>query len=63
MWQSWVEIEHYSVCVFHSHCCVQSALAWSFRYGRGSYGLGKLINTCHVYTARMSPALNGSSAL
>ena len=30
---------------------------------RGSYALGKLINTCHVYTARMSPALNGSSAL
>ena len=25
--------------------------------------LGKLINTCHIYTARMSPALNGSSAL
>ena len=24
--------------------------------------LGKLINTCHVYTARMNPALNGSSA-
>ena len=25
--------------------------------------LGKLINTCHVYTVRMSPALNGSSVL
>ena len=25
--------------------------------------LGKLINTCHIYTVRMSPALNGSSAL
>ena len=25
--------------------------------------LGKLINTCHVYTVRMSPALNISSAL
>ena len=25
--------------------------------------LGKLINTCHVYTAHVSPALNGSSAL
>ena len=25
--------------------------------------LGKLINTCHVYTACMSPTLNGSSAL
>ena len=27
------------------------------------YALGKLINTYHVYTACMSPALNGSSAL
>ena len=25
--------------------------------------LGKLINTCHIYTARMSPVLNGSTAL
>ena len=25
--------------------------------------LGKLINTCHICTARMSPALNGSYAL
>ena len=40
MWQSRVEIEHYSVAYF-----------------------GKLINTCQVYTARMSTALNGSSAL
>ena len=24
---------------------------------------GKVINTCHVYTVRMSPALNGSSTL
>ena len=27
------------------------------------YTLGKLINTYHIYTAHMSPALNGSSAL
>ena len=50
-------------CVFRSHCCVRSTLVWSFRYGRGSYALGKLINTCHVYTVRISPTLNGSSAL
>ena len=43
-------------CVFRSHCCV-------WRERRGSHALGKLINICHVYTARMSPALNGSSAL
>ena len=46
-----------------SHYCVRSALAWNFCKGRGSYALGKLINTCHVYTVRMSPTLNGSSAL
>ena len=25
--------------------------------------LGRLINTCHVYTVHMSPAFNGSSVL
>ena len=29
----------------------------------GSYTLSKLINTCHIYTAHMSPVLNGSFAL
>ena len=40
LWQSRVEIEHYSL-----------------------YALCKLMNTYHVYTACVSPALNGSSAL
>ena len=48
-------------CVLRLHCFVRSALAFPLR--RGSYALGKLINTCHVYTASMSPALNRSSAL
>ena len=63
MWQSRVEIEHYSVAYFARINCVRSTLAWNFRLGWDSYALGKLINTCHVHTARMSPALNGSSAL
>ena len=50
-------------CVFRSHWCVRSALAWSFHWDWGSYALCKPINICHVYTVRMSPALNGSSAL
>ena len=60
IWQSHVEIEHYSVAYF---TCITSAVAWKFRYRWGSYTLGKLMNTYHIYTARLSPALSRSSAL
>ena len=61
MWQSRVEIEHYSV----AYCitCVRSTVTQYFRYGRGSYALCKLMNTWHIYTACMGPTPNGSSAL
>ena len=35
----------------------------AFNDGGTHYALGKLMNTYHVHTALMSPALNGSSAL
>ena len=64
MWQSWVEIEHYSVAYFdHITVTVRSAKTKYFHYGRGSYALCKLMNTWHIYTARMSPTANGSSVL
>ena len=50
-------------CVFWPHYHVWSAVAQHFRYGWGLHSLCKLMNTWHVYTARMSPTLNGSSAL
>ena len=31
MWQSRVEIEHYSVAYFDRHCCVRSSVAQNFR--------------------------------
>ena len=59
MWQPRVEIELHSVAYFH-HITVFEAL---FRQGWGSYTVGKLMNTYHIYTAHTSPALNQSSAL
>ena len=49
------------------HYRIRSALVLNlvqnFCKGWGSYALGKLMNTYHVHTACMSPALKGSSAL
>ena len=40
------------------HYCVQSVLAQNFvKGGAHNYAMGKLINTYHVYTVCMSPAL------
>ena len=50
-------------CVFRLHYCVWSTVTQNFRYGWGSYSLCKLMNTWDVYTACMSPTLNGGSAL
>ena len=50
-------------CVFRAHYHIRSALMQYFRYRRGSYVLGKLINAWRVYTVRMGPAPNESSAL
>ena len=50
-------------CIFQSHYRIRSAVMQYFRYSWGSYSLCKLINTWYIYTARMSPTLNGSSAL
>ena len=46
---------------FRSHCCVQSAISLNFRWG--SYALRRLIRYSYIYEARMSPALNGNSAI
>jgi len=49
MWQSL----HISLALL---CLKQSRVKIPLRVGLNT--LGKLINTCHIYTARMSPALN-----
>ena len=63
MWQSWVEIEHYSVASFD---CVQSTVT-VVRTTRGAHTccVDQCMNTSlrHVHAARMSPTLNGSFAL
>ena len=62
MWQSQVEIEHYSVAYF-ARIAVFKALLHGASVKGWAHALGKLIHTCHVYTERISPALNGISAL
>ena len=47
VWQSRVEIDHYSVTYFK---CITTFEALYFCYGWGSYALYKLMNTWHVYT-------------
>ena len=53
MWQSRAEF-HW--LYYH----IRNAVTQYFRYGWGSYRLCKLLNTWHVYTARMNPILNCS---
>ena len=45
------------------NCVYVCTVALNFHYGWRSYVLCKLMNTWHVYIARMSLTLNGSSAL
>ena len=45
MWQSWVEIEHYSVANFDHITAFEAFVTQYFRYGWGSYTLCKLKNT------------------
>ena len=63
MWQPRVEIEHHSVAYFHRITVFGAPQCRTSINGWGSYTVGKLMNTYHIYTARMSPALNGSFAL
>ena len=60
MWQSRVEIKHYSVAYFN-HTAAFEALERRTSVKGGAHT--HYVNTYHVYTARMSPALNRSSAL
>ena len=48
---------------FRSHYCVRRTATQYLCYGWGLYALCKLTNTWYVYTAHMSPTLNGGSAL
>ena len=50
-------------CILRTYYCVQSAVTQCFHYRWGSYTLCKLMNTWHVYTVRMGPTCNGSTAL
>ena len=49
--------------IFRSHRCVRSAVSLNSHLGRGSYALRRFIRYSCIYEARMSPALNGSSAI
>ena len=60
MWQSWVEIKHYSVAYFDRHYRVRSTATQYFHYGWDSYLLCKFMNTWHVYTVSMSPTLTSN---
>ena len=59
VWQSRVEIEGYSVAYFDRLAAFE---AMNFLQGRGSYALRRFIRYSCIYGARMSPALNESSA-
>ena len=50
-------------CILRSHYHVQSAVMLYFRCRRGLYALCKLMNTWHIYPARIGHTPNGSSAL
>ena len=60
MWQSRVEIEHYFVAYFD--CITAFEVLWRRTSVKGG-ALGKFMNTYHVYTAHISPTLNGSSVV
>ena len=62
VWQSRVEIEHYSVAHFNRDS-VQNAVVQNFRQGWDSYVLHRLIRYSCIFTACMSPAFNRSFAL
>ena len=49
--------------VFRLHRCLCSTVSLNFRYGQGSYALHRFIRYSYIYEARMSPTLNGSSAI
>ena len=59
MWQSRVEIEHHSVAYFERITACNAVLPLQ----AGLIALCKLMNTRHLYTTRMGPTPNGSSAL
>ena len=63
MWQSYVEIEHYSIALFQPHYRVLNAAAQNFDQGQSSYVLHQLIRHSCTYAAHMSPALKGSYVL
>ena len=62
MWQSWVELNIIPLRILFALLrSKRSSMKLPLRVG--SYALGKLMNTYHVYTVRMNSALNESSAL
>ena len=59
MWQSRVEIKHYSVV----HYRVWNVVTQNFRQGWGSYTLCKCVKYSWVYTVHMSPTRNRRTVL
>ena len=53
MWQSQVEIEHYSVAYF-ARITAFEVLQRETSIKGGVHALGKCMNTYYIYTARMS---------
>ena len=62
MWQSQVEIKHYSIAYFNCITAFEAFLRRTSVKGRAHY-ICKLMNTYLIHTAHVSPALNRSSVL
>ena len=65
MWQFRVEIEilFRRVRVCRSCHCVQSAISLNVKGGTQTRWVRRYVNIYYIYTARLNPALNGSSEI
>ena len=62
MWQSQVEIKHYSIAYFNCITAFEAFLRRTSVKG-GAHYICKLMNTYLIHTAHVSPTLNRSSVL
>ena len=63
VWESCVEIEYYSVVYFDRITTFKAPYLRTSVKGRGSNARHNCVDSCRIHTARLSPALNGSSEI
>ena len=63
LWQSRVEIEGYSIAYFDRIAAFKAPYRWTSVKGRARMRFIDSLDFSCIYKARMSPALNGSSAI